>query len=156
MVRRTKAKVNKTGRNSNGSFVPMTSEVLNSPAFKALSSHAKALYPYIKIIAYGDRNGRVRFTVREVMDALGVAKNTANDALHDLQAKGFLVLTQYGVLGTEGSRLPPLYAVTEYRINPALAPLATYREWKEGQDFPVHKHPTNNPNGWNGKTHLKS
>ena len=156
MTRRSKFKANKTGRNERKRFVGITQDMLEHPAYKALSSHAKVLYLYIKLDAYGDHNGRVSVTVRNAAECLNISKNTASLAFHDLQAKGFVELVEFGTLGLEGSRSSPRYGITEIPIAPEVAPRATYNRWKAGQDFAIKKHPTNNPDGWNGKTHLRN
>ncbi|MDG1279963.1 MAG: hypothetical protein P8O10_01530 [Pseudorhodobacter sp.] len=156
MALRKKTKINKTGRTENEQFVKMSKWLISQPAFVALSTTAKVLYIYIKMIAFGDHNGQVRMTVQEAAAAVGVSANTAAAALHDLQAKGFLVLTTYGMLGVEGKRSSPLYGITEYKIPPETVPRNSFLRWKPDHDFPVLRHKTNNPNGWNGKTHLKT
>lgn len=156
MAIRRKAKVDKSGRIADAQYVKMTRPTLHHPAFIALTSHAKVLYQHLKIEAYGDRNGNVRLTVEEAARLLGVSVNTACKAFHDLQAKGFIVLTAFGMLGSEGKRNAPCYAVTEYPIAPERVPRLLFYSWTPDQDFPVQRHGTNNPNGWNGKTHLKS
>lgn len=156
MAKKPKTKVDKTGKTANEQFVKMTRAVLLHPAYIALSGNAKVLYQHIKMEAYGARNGKVHLSVEEAARRLGVSANTANKAFHELQAKGFLVLTSFGALGIEGKRSSPTYAVTEYPIHPEVVPRQTFRDWKPHLEFPVQRHGTNNPNGWNGKTHLKA
>lgn len=156
MATRKKTKVDKTGQNANERYVKMIQKVMRHPAFIALSGNAKALYPHIKMYAFGSNNGKVRFTVAEAARVLGVSMNTANKAFHDLQAKGFLVLTDFGMLGVEGKRCSPTYAVTEFPIPPEVVPRMSFLTWTPGKDFQVQRHQTNNPKGWNGTSHLKN
>lgn len=156
MANRQKTKIDRSGRNTYEQFVKMTRKVMIHPAFIALSGNAKVLYQHIKMQAYGERNGNVRLTVEDARYLLGISTNTATKAFHDLQAKGFVVMTSFGTLGVEGKRNSPTYAVTEYPIAPETVPRLTFLEWQPDHDFPVLRHVTNNPNGWNGKTHLKT
>lgn len=154
--RKAKPNVDKTGRTANDQFTKLERRMLLHPSFMALSCTAKALYPHLKMHAYGGKNGKICMTVDHAATVLGVSRNTANKALHELQAKGFVVLTSLGKLGVAGKRSSPTYAVTEFPIPPEIVPRLHYQHWKPGNDFPVQRHGTNNPNGWNGKTHLKT
>lgn len=156
MAKRKKTRVDRKGQNAYEQYVGLPRKVARHAAYIALTSHAKVLYLHIKMEAYGERNGKVRMTVEQATKLLNVSPNTANKAFHDLQAKGFIVLTDFGTLGVEGKRSSPSYAVTEYCIPPEEAPRLSFLDWKPGHDFPVQRHGTNNPNGWNGKTHLKT
>ncbi|MCB6178103.1 helix-turn-helix domain-containing protein [Rhodobacter sp. Har01] len=129
---------------------------MQSPAWAALSSSAQALYPFIKLEWRGPKsnnNGRIRFSYRQAAEALGIMPNTAMRAFHDLQAKGFLVVTELGALGSDGDARGPCYEVTELNMpeRPKGSGRALYHQWQEGRDFPVLKHHKNNPTGRNGR-----
>ena len=49
-----------------------------------------------------NNNGKINLSVRQAAKRLGVTKNTAVKAFHDLQAKGFIVVTEVGHLGVAG------------------------------------------------------
>ena len=85
---------------------------LQSPAWAALSTTAQALYPFVKLEWRGpnsNNNGRIQFSYRQAAKALGVSVNTAMRAFHDLVAKGFLVVTEMGALGSDGDARGPSY-----------------------------------------------
>ena len=136
---------------------------MEEPAWKALSPIAQALYPWLKLEWRGpnnNNNGKIRFSVRQAVKCLGVSQNTAAKAFHDLQAKGFIIVTEPARLGLSGDAKSPAFEITELKTL-ALDKIdgrKLYTEWRKGHDFPVHKSAANNPKGINGKTkpHLKN
>ncbi len=153
-----KTSVNRTGRNDSagdGHFTMMVRSVMESPAWRALSPVAQALYPWLRLEWHGakaNNNGKIRFSVRQAAQAMGVARATAAKGFHDLQAKGFLVITEAAVLGREGQAKSPAFEVTEIAVNPAPAGSRLFLTWQPGHDCPVQRSSANNPSGRNGKT----
>ena len=84
---------------------------------------------------------------------MGVGLNTAARAFHDLQAKGFLVVTEHAHLGMGGEGKSPAYELTEIKLQHSDQNTGRklYQDWCEGRDYPVHKSLANNPSGRNGK-----
>ena len=152
-----RGKANRTGRNAPSEhFTKMVRVVLQTPAWPALSSAAQALYPFIKLEWHGPKannNGRIQLSYRQAAKAIGVSVNTAMRAFHDLQAKGFLVVTEMGALGLDGDARGPCYEVTELEMpgRPNGSGRYLFHQWREGKDFLVPKHPKNNPTGRNGR-----
>lgn len=152
-----RGKANKTGRNAPSEhFTKMVRVVLQTPAWPALSATAQALYPFVKLEWRGpsaNNNGRIQFSYRQATKAIGVSVNTAMRGFHELQAKGFLVATEMGTLGLDGDARSPSYEVTELEMpgRPKGSGRDLFRQWREGKDFPVPKHPKNNPAGKNGR-----
>lgn len=152
-----RGKANKTGRSPPSEhFTKMFRATLQTPAWVALSASAKALYPFVKLEWHGpnfNNNGRIRFSYRQAAKALGITTNTAMRAFHDLQAKGFLVVTEMGALGLKGDARGPSYEVTEIEMpgKPRGSGRELFRQWGEGKDFPVSKHHQNNRAGRNGR-----
>ncbi len=138
-------------------FAKMIRHTMEEPAWRALSATAQALYPWLKLQwrgAQNNNNGKIQFSVRQAAEALGIALNTAARGFHDLQAKGFLVVTKPAQLGLGGEARSPLYELTEIEL-----PLSDrrggrmlYRQWAHGNDFQVHKAAAHNPTGKGGKT----
>jgi hypothetical protein len=137
-------------------WTKLTRNMLETPAWRALSPTAQALYVWFKLEWKGPRannNGKIRFSVRQAAHALGVARDTAARAIHDLQAKGFLVMTEKPSLGLEGAAKSPAFELTEIPLPSAgrNEGRKLYREWQRGHDFSVPKVASNNPVGRNGK-----
>ena len=149
----------KDKRNERGSdhYTQMIRTTLETPAWRALSSTAQALYPWLKLEWRGPRannNGKIRLSVRQAAERMGIGINTASRAFHDLQGKGFLVIIEGARLGVGGEAKSPAFELTElampYEENKAGRKL--YRDWRPGCDYPVAKAMANNPKGANGKT----
>lgn len=139
----------------------MVRNMMEEPAWRALSCTAQALYPWLRLEwkgAQANNNGQIRFSVKQAAERLGVAGNTAMRAFHDLQAKGFIVITEHACLGTAGEAKAPAYELTELELPHAAqrSGRRLYRQWRNGQDFPVQRARANNPTGRrsNAKPHL--
>ncbi|MEM6550404.1 MAG: helix-turn-helix domain-containing protein [Pseudomonadota bacterium] len=135
-------------------WTKMIRPTMQCDAWRALSTTAQALYPWIKLEWRGERannNGKLRLSVRQAAEALGVGRDTAARAFHDLQAKGFLVQTETAQLGIGGEAKSPTYEMTELALPGQLSGRKLYRDWQPGHDFPVKTAMANNPQGRNGK-----
>lgn len=164
-IRKT-GKANKTGRSdaSGGEhWTKMIRPTMETPAWRALSLCAQSLYVWLKLEWRGpnaNNNGKISLSVRQAAELIGVRPDTAAKAFHDLQAKGFLVLTQYGTLGSTGEAKAPTYEITEIAMpsGPNRGGRNLFSEWQEGKDFPVQKMRPNNPQGINRKSesHLEA
>lgn len=137
-------------------FTKLVRNTMETPAWRALSPTAQALYPWLKLEWRGpqnNNNGKIRLSVRQAADRLGVGINTAARAFHDLQAKGFLVVTEHARLGVEGQATCPAYELTEITLphGDKRDGRKLFKDWKEGADYPVHKATVHNPRGRRGK-----
>ena len=128
---------------------------MDNDAWRALPSIAQALYPWLKLEWNGpdaNNNGEIRFSVRQAAQAMGVIPDTAARGFHELQAKGFIVLTEHARLGSSGEAKSPSYELTELALPGSKGrPRKLFDDWRPGHDFPVHKATPNNPAGRNGK-----
>lgn len=128
--------------------------MMQTPAWRALSPTAQALYVWIKHEWRGSKfnnNGKLRLSVRQAAECMGCGRNAAARAFQDLQAKGFIIQTEGACLGVEGMGKAPAYELTE--INPAGVQgpgKQWFLNWSEGHDFPVKVMATSNPTGRNG------
>jgi len=132
-------------------FAPMIRNTMSTPAWRALSPCAQALYPWLKLEWRGPKannNGRIALSVRQASELMGVGVNTAARAFHDLQAKGFLVVKRSAQLGVKGQATSPEFELTEIAL-PGEGNRARrlYADWKLGGDFPVQKAAIHNPRG---------
>ncbi|AVW93548.1 hypothetical protein DA792_19585 [Celeribacter baekdonensis] len=138
-------------------FTKLLRNTMQTPAWRALSPKAQALYPWFKLEWHGpnmNNNGAIRFSVRQAAQALGVSSNdTAAKAIHELQAKGFLVVREMARLGTSGAARSTAFEITELSMPHSgdATGRKLYLEWSKHNDFPVYKMPANNPKGRNGK-----
>jgi len=131
-------------------FTVMKRVLMNTQAWKSLSSTAQALYPWIKLEWKGPKannNGKVSLSVRHAAERLGVSKDTAARAFQDLQAKGFLVVTEAASLGVHGHGKCFKYEITEIALPQNRQGRCLYESWSEGNDFEVVKAVAANPTG---------
>ncbi len=147
-------KIDATGRNGSEHYTTMNRFMMSTPAWRALSTVAQAVYPFLKLEWHGPKfnnNGKIRFSVRQAAEAIGVCPNTANKAFHELQAKGFTVVMEKGALGVRGMARGPSYEITELGTPGCNTPRMLYKDWRPGKDFEVVLHNANNPEGLNGR-----
>ncbi|MFC3168701.1 helix-turn-helix domain-containing protein [Paracoccus fontiphilus] len=142
-------------------WTKMLRPTMETPAWRALSPTAQALYPWLKLEWRGDRannNGKISLSVRDAAARLGCNVKTAAKAFHDLQAKGFLLLIDHGRMGVEGKGAPPTYEITELAMpgSDSHSGKKLYLHWRAGHDFAVRAHAPANPRGLNGKNSIPS
>ena len=142
-------------------YTQLTRKLMSSPAWKALTPSAQALYPWLRLEWRGSRynnNGKLRLSVRQAADCMGCDIKTAARAFHNLQAKGFIVITEPARLGISGAAKAPAFELTEIPL-PQLDRVSgrqLYMSWQKGRDFSFEKATANNPMGFNGKTKTRA
>lgn len=156
MSSRPKTRAWKSAKSSSEHFTKLVRHTMEEPAWRALSTTAQALYPWLKLEWKGkhaNNNGQIRLSIRQAADRIGVDKGTAARAFHELQAKGFIVMTAGAELGTTGAATSPSWEITEIVMAMSNKPEGRklYREWQPGADFPTQKSSPNNPRGRNGR-----
>jgi hypothetical protein len=142
-------------------FAALVRTMMETPAWRALSPVAQALYPWLKIEWHGPKannNGTIRLSVQQAANRLGVNSKTAMRAFHDLQAKGFIHVTESACLGVGGEARSPALELTELPLPGAVPPVGRrlYAEWVPGHDFAVVRANVNNPFGAAGKAKSQS
>lgn len=142
-------------------WTKMLRPTMETPAWRALSPTAQALYPWLKLEWRGEKannNGKISLSVRDAAARLGCNVKTAAKAFHDLQAKGFLLLVSHGRMGVEGKGTPPTYEITELAVpgSDSHSGKKLYLIWQPGHDFAVRAHAPANPKGRNGKNDIPS
>lgn len=143
-------------------YTILVRNMMEEPAWQALSPTAQALYPWLRLEWRGDKannNGKIRLSVRQAAERMGVSLNTAAKGFHDLQAKGFLIVTEMACLGFGGTARTTAYELTEISLpnSGKHDGRKLYKQWRRGRDFPVNKARANNPDGsrGNSESHLK-
>lgn len=135
-------------------FTVMTRVLMNTQAWKSLSSTAQALYPWIKLEWKGPKannNGKISLSVRQAADRLGISKDTAARAFQDLQAKGFLVVTEAASLGVYGHGKCFKYEITEIPLPHERDGRCLYKSWSQGTDLEVVRAVAAKPSGKRSK-----
>ena len=139
----------KTHGNADGKFARLPLTVIHTPAWRALSLSAQALFPWLLMEFKGKKynnNGKISLSVRQAAERMGVARDTAAKAFRDLQAKGFIVVKKGASLGVAGHGKCPEYEITFIATLQKEAS-KLYLDWSEDEDFPIFAHPVKNPTG---------
>ena len=144
----------KKGRSKSGEqFAKMFRATMETPAWRALTPYARLLYPWLKLEWHGPKNNNnrhIRLSVKQAAKRLGCSTETARKAFHDLQRKGFVVVTHCAVLGTAGEARGHEYELTELGTALSHTPRHLYREWRPEREFDVTMAAANNPTGKGG------
>jgi hypothetical protein len=93
-------------------FVPLLITTLDSPAWKALSHGAKALYVALRRRVPRGRN-RAYLSYRQAEAELRSSQRKIGEWFRELQHYGFIVLAEHGYLGVEGRGKSPHWRLTE-------------------------------------------
>lgn len=123
--------------------------VLDTEAWRSLSSAAQALFPWLVMEFRGakfNNNGKICLSVRQAAERMGVARDTAARAFHDLQAKGFILVKKGASLGVSGHGKCPEYEITHI-ANVHKGASKLYLTWSDDEEFEIFKHPVKNPTG---------
>jgi len=105
-------------RHIEGPFVPLLITTLDSPAWRALSHGAKALYVAIKR-RYDVRrhnNGKLYLPLRQAEVELRSKRGQISRWFRELQHYGFIVQTSPGGLGVHGHGRAPHWRLTEMGV----------------------------------------
>lgn len=137
-------------------FTKLLRHTMEEPAWRALSSVAQAIYPWVKLEWHGpdcNNNGKIRLSARQAAQCVGVTPDTAAGGLRDLQRKGFLFVTEGATLGVEGAAKSPAYEITELKMpgSDRIDGRKLYREWRPDAEFAASTTAVNNPCGRNGR-----
>ncbi len=132
----------KNGSSNYNHFTNLQRLLLETEAWRALSPKAQMLYIWLRFEWKGPKfnnNGHIKLSCRQAAKRIGIGINAAMRAFHELQAKGFVVITRLGALGVEGEARGPCYKLTELGL-PNEMPKKLYLKWKPGHDFEVIRH----------------
>ena len=101
-------KPNQKGRNPTSRFARLDHRLLNSPAYRALSTAARALLVELTMVDNGENNGSLYLSIRDAAGRLGMADLSAvRSAFDELQVLGFIEMTEsasFHVKAAERSR----------------------------------------------------
>lgn len=75
-------------------WVMLEHYLLATPAWRALSANARALYVEVKRRYNGKNNGMISFSARDAGDALNASHHTGARVLQELQQHGFIAVTE--------------------------------------------------------------
>jgi hypothetical protein len=116
-------------------FVPVLTETLDQPSWRAMSHGAKMLYIALKrrYNSNNHNNGRLFLAQRKAAEELGSHHNEIARWFRELQHFGFIFLQTAGCLGVEGRGQAPRWRLTELGYMRDL-PTRDYTKW-DGTPF---------------------
>lgn len=121
-----------------GQFVPLTTELLRSPAISTLSAHASKLLWNLLAQYNGVNNGDLSIVWSLMVKHGWRSKSTLYKACKELIDRGLIVKSRQG-----GSHMPTLYALTFFNIDeckgkldimPTAKPRGTWRGYRARED----------------------
>jgi hypothetical protein len=121
-------------------FVPLDQEVMNSPAWRAMSYGARWLYVHLKRrwSFKQKNNGRIYLSQRNAREEMGGPHlDSIGRWFRELQHYGFIVMTEPGCLGADGKGKAPHWRLTE-------------AEWSGGRNGNTWMLPTKDYLKWDG------
>jgi hypothetical protein len=100
---------------SNGPFVMLSIEVLDAPAWRAISHGAQVLYIALRrrYNATTENNGKIYLPQRIAQNEIHSHRDQIARWFRELQHYGFIVMTSQGHLGVHGSGRAPCWRLTE-------------------------------------------
>jgi hypothetical protein len=103
------------GEQKNPPFVMVTNQVLDSSAWRAMSTGARVLYVALRRRYRNDRhnNGRIFLSQRDAAKEIGRDTNQITRWFRELKHYGFIVQTKPGFLGLDGAGRAPHWRLTE-------------------------------------------
>jgi hypothetical protein len=122
-------------------FVMMFHRMLDGPAWRSLTTPARALYLQLARRYNGSNNGYIGLGVRQAADECNVNKETACRAFAELVAKGFIERTkQAGFRKNRASE----WRLTWFPCNLTKTPPSKLSDrWRSDGVFDIEARPTN-------------
>ena len=148
----------KRNENRSDQFTKWIRSETRLPAWRALSSSAKAAYMHFKVRCRTEgknlkfnNNGRVALSARVLASEMGCTPRTAMSAMADLQAKGWVICTKLHQLGTEGKGRAPEWRLTmlpcEEKGKGTVQPTTEPKQWAKGKDYAVIEYKSSKRSG---------
>lgn len=125
-------------------FTQMHEWVMRTEAWATLKPGPRALYLELKRRYYGSNNHNITLSHREAAKALNVGRNTVGPWFKDLEARGFIRMTQGPCLGPSGVGQTAHWAIEEEPTADGRPATKGFASWRENQN-PVPKTVTPRP-----------
>jgi hypothetical protein len=120
-------------------FVPLDKEMMDCPAWRAMTTGARCLYIALKRRwSFKQRNnGRIFLSQRDAQEELGRSpqRDSVSRWYRELAHYGFIVMTNPGSLGVDGKGKAPHWRLTEIEApggrngNTLMLPTKDYLKW---------------------------
>lgn len=98
-----------------GRFISLYHDLLNSPAYRVLSSKGKTLLIDLRVSYYGCNNGNISAAFSDLKHRGWKSPATLSKSLYELRSLGFIAVTRAGGL-KQGTRVCSLYRFTDLPV----------------------------------------
>jgi hypothetical protein len=135
-----------------GSWTALRHEVIDSPAWMAMSFGARALYvALLRQLSYEHfNNGNVFLSTRDAAEALGARPASVAIWYHELEHYGFIVQTSAGCLGVDGKGKAAHWRLTDMAWGRGVDATKDYLKWS-GDLFVGHAKKTESRDGYRNR-----
>lgn len=116
-----------------GHFVQLHEWFQKTEAWATLPPGPRALYIELKRRYTGSNNGRIVLSHREAAKALSVHRNTVGPWFKELEARGFIVMSQAPYLGPSGIGQTSHWRLTELPTDDMKTPSKDFASWRQIQ-----------------------
>ena len=142
MTSKHKAGTKRWGRESKRDrFCALSFQLIDSEAFKHLSTSALCVLVLLKRCFNGNNNGEIHLSCREVAKKAKISRNTATKAFKELQQKGFITKVQQGYFAS-GCPVATIWELNTDKNSGECRPSNEWKLWHVGDDF-LENPPTN-------------
>jgi hypothetical protein len=114
-----------------GQWTASRHEVLDSPAWKAMSMGARVLYIALlrELSMSRFNNGKVWLPTRRAAEQLGTRQMNIGRWYRELEHYGFIVMTEGAHLGVEGKGRSAKWRLTDWALGPGCERTCEYLKW---------------------------
>lgn len=131
------AKHNHKGRSkSGGAFVMLPNYLLDCPAWRALSTQARALYIELRRRYNGRNNGQIAFSVRDGADLCRMNRDTVAVSFKALESLGFVELATPGSFSRKVRHAAEWRLTTDICDATGAVPSKAFMRWRPEPDNP--------------------
>lgn len=127
------------GKRGAGRHVQLSEHLQATEAWADLKPSPRALYVELKRRYNGGNNGRIILSHRDAAKALNVNRNTVGAWFKELEAHGFITMTEAPHLGPEGIGRATVWAMQECSTADGKPARNGYRDWRKNADPPPQK-----------------
>lgn len=131
------AKHNHKGRSkTGGAFVMLPNYLLDSPAWRALSTQARALYIELRRRYNGRNNGQIALSVRDGADLCRMNRDTVASSFKALESLGFVELATPGSFSRKVRHAAEWRLTTDICDATGAVPSKAFMRWRPEPDNP--------------------
>ena len=135
-------KAYKRKKKGSGRFVQLTEYMQKTEAWDTLAPGPRALYIALKRRYNGANNGQIILSHRDAAKEINVHRNTVGRYFEELQARGFIRMTQPHCLGPSGVGKSSIWALEEYPMQDNKPAGRAFARWSEKQKPRTTERPT--------------